>query len=206
MKLLMLQDYSANNECVMKATLQNHLKYCKKWGIDCQYINKPYSPHNNFHCLQNFMSVYDRIITVGTDILFTNMEKDIRDFCSDHFIVVQEQGPLCKGQKVLNGDFIIWNSNYKQKLLQMAELDKKYRHTQAAMGALYKDEHWKNFFDVLPVRTLQSMCPWEKKELQKFFWQEGDFSVHCFKCGTRPDIKDKMLLIEGFKKEHPQVV
>ena len=55
------------------------------------------------------MGCYDRIITVGTDILFTNMNKDIRDFCTDRFIVIQEEFTGARDVKhFCNGDFIIW--------------------------------------------------------------------------------------------------
>ena len=74
------------------------------------------------------MDYYDRIITVGTDILFTDMNKDIRDFCTDYFIVLQYNLPgpdtithLC------NGDFIIWNSKFKHRVKKLAEADKRVR-------------------------------------------------------------------------------
>ena len=152
MKLLMLSDYSSHNSNVMRASLDNHLRYCCKYGIDTFYMNKPYSPHNDFRIMELY-SLYDYIITVGTDILFTNFNKDIRDFLTDSFITIQLQDG--RDNYTVNGDFIIWK--YDRECFEEFSLeDRKYRNSQEAVNKLrYTD--WKDCMRILPCRTLQSV-------------------------------------------------
>lgn len=152
MKLLMLSDYSSHNSNVMRTSLDNRLRYCCKYGIDTLYMNKPYSPHNDFKAMQLYSS-YDYIITVGTDILFTDFNKDIRDFITDAFITIQLQDG--RDDYTVNGDFIIWK--YDRECFEEFSLeDRKYRNSQEAVNKLrYTD--WKDCMQILPCRTLQSV-------------------------------------------------
>jgi hypothetical protein len=51
------------------------------------------------------LNLYDNVITIGTDILFTNFDKDIHDFIDLNYdIIIQDEGT-----NSVNGDFIIWN-------------------------------------------------------------------------------------------------
>ena len=51
------------------------------------------------------------------------------------------------------------------------------------------------------------MCKWNCPEFEPYFWQPGDFSVHCYMCGKAPIPPDmKLQMLEAFKQAHPELV
>lgn len=172
----MLSNYSLHNKQVVDLTYQNHLNYCAKWNIDLIYTTSKYSPHNNFDELINLFNLYDIIITVGTDIFFTSINKNILDFNDPNkLIVIQDEGTGS-----INGDFIIFNKipNYLTFFNTIKEVDKSFNTTQDTFKSL-KDMI---FIKILPIRSLQSICPFgneQNKNIQSLLWQPNDFSVHC---------------------------
>jgi hypothetical protein len=54
----------------------------------------------------------------------------------------------------------------------------------------------------LPPRTIQSICPFgneHNESIKHLLWQQGDFSVHCHRPGTNPDVNAKEIDLNQFK-------
>jgi hypothetical protein len=76
-KILLISNFSNHNKSVVDLTIKNHYEYCSKWNIDFLYTISEYSPKNNFDEILLYLQKYDSVITIGTDILFTNFNKNI---------------------------------------------------------------------------------------------------------------------------------
>lgn len=215
MKLVMLSNFSLNNKCVVDLTLANHYEYCAKYNIDILYTQSKYQPYNDLDEIENLWNRYDAVITVGTDILFTNAEKNICDFISEGIITIQKESyghlPNNSGY-ALNGDFIIWkkpNTEDEKEFWKIfKQLNKTTWATQETITCIvYKNFHSElsKFISILEQRQMQSICPVEMYPnvpdvVRQAYWQPGDFSVHCFTCGHAQSPQSKAMQISTFIK------
>lgn len=195
-KILMLSNYSNNNKKVVDLTIRNHYEYCSKHNISFLYNIGQYSPINDFYELSILLQRYQTIITVGTDILFTDFKKDIRDFIdTNHEIIIQDEGT-----GTVNGDFIFWNKTPTiQKTLQKLWTTSGLFIDSQTQFNYYKDQI---NIKILPPRTIQSICPFgneHNESIKHLLWQPGDFSVHCHRPGTKPDVNAKEIDLNQFK-------
>ena len=101
---ILLSSYSSNNHEIVEYSLLNHKKYCTAFNLSFLYINEPYSPYINCDLVCYLLKKYDFVVCIGTDIIFTDFNKDIRDFIVGP-IVIQDEGTGST-----NGDFIIFKT------------------------------------------------------------------------------------------------
>lgn len=202
MKILMTSNYSLNNKRLFDLTIKNHFDYCSKFNIDMLNTISEYNPKNNFSELKKLFELYDVIITVGTDILFTNFNKDIREFNDfNKPLTIQNEGTYS-----VNGDFIFWNKTIlKNDFINFLEnLDKTNPNTQETINQLVRKPNKQLFhqkINILPPRTLQSICPYgnqNNKSIQNFIWKNGDFSIHAHRPGFAPNVDEKIDAITKF--------
>ena len=196
----MISNYSSNNKSVVDLTLKNHYQYCSKFNIDFIYTIGKYSPYNNTYQIEVLLKLYNSVITVGTDILFTNFEKDIRDYIDyDYSIIVQQQ----RQNAGVNGDFIMWNNTSTTLInLDLLEHDKnKYWSTQAELDHLSSKLNIK----ILKPRSIQSINPNAYNGAQAQ-WKQGDFSCHFHRPNFAPKTNDKVNDIMNFVKEHNEII
>lgn len=202
MKILMTSNYSLNNKKLFDLTIKNHFDYCSKFNIDMLNTMSKYNPKNNFSELKKLFELYDVIITVGTDILFTNFNKDIREFNDfNKPLTIQHEGTYS-----VNGDFIFWNKTIlKNDFINLLEnLDKTNPNTQETINQLVRKPNKQLFhqkINILPPRTLQSICPYgnqNNKSIQNFIWKNGDFSIHAHRPGFAPNVYEKIDAITKF--------
>ena len=196
MKLVMVSNYSKNNKHLVDLTLFNHYEYCTNHNIDFLFTQTVYSPYNDLEEIENLWQRYDAVATVGTDILFTDMNKSLESFISDSLITFQEES-FERGYG--NGDFIIWRKIQNQKEAEffdfLKQVNKSHWSSQETLKVLRHDQKYAEFFTLLPPKSIQSICPFQPKELygnnfeklsqnvKNASWTPGDFSVHCFTPG-----------------------
>lgn len=191
-RIVLLSTYSKNNAGVFDLTAANHQDYAKKWCLDVLTIQEPYSPHNNFEELRNLLKIYKTVISVGTDILFTDFSTDIRKFNKESYpIVIQEE---TEGATV-NGDFIYFNRALLKVVERISVNDKTRKTSQKYINSL------RNTTDVFvhPPRTIQSMNPFDDRDwVRRDAWVPGDFSVHMNNPGHKPNVSWKIDALNRF--------
>lgn len=199
MKTIIVSNFSNHNKKVVDLTIKNHYEYCNKYNIDFLYTMSQYSPINNFNQIIILLNLYDNIITIGTDILFTNFDKDIHDFIDLNYdIIIQDEGT-----NSVNGDFIIWNKT--KNIFETIQFLKNHSDECGATQYLFNRYKSKLNMQVLPPRTLQSICPYgneHNKNITHLLWKQNDFSVHCHRPGITPDINHKINDLNEFIKNH----
>jgi len=199
-RILLYSNYSNHNKQVVDLTIKNHYEYSSKYGLDFIYTQTEYTPYNNTEELKALLQIYDAVITIGTDILFTNFDKDIRDFIDDKYSIIIQQERSGVG---VNGDFIIFNktSTIFEELDLIEQQKKYYWSTQAELDSLSANLNML----ILKPRTLQSINPTAYNG-QEAKWKQGDFSVHCHRPSYAPKINDKVNDITNFIRSHKDIV
>lgn len=193
-KVVMVSNYSMNNKCVYDLTICNHHAYCVKFGIDLLSTVSEYTPYNNVDEIEMLFHRYSSVITVGTDILFTDMNKDIRSF-------IDMEYPLTAQVEIkdgINGDFLIFNRTADAGKLLNKLRERKSWSSQGHIDQLVGEgEKIKK----LPIRTIQSVCPFMNEDrdwVQKSIWRPGDFSVHAQRPGWLGDVGSKVQMLNSF--------
>ena len=196
-KILLLSDYSLDNKAVADLTRQNHMDYAARWGLDVLYAVKPYSPHVDWLFLRDLLKVYPTVITVGTDILFTDFRRDIREFFWPRLTVTIQEERTGGG---LNGDFIIWNrTDTAFNELEFCRREAgAYRSTQDEFNAL----RHRLRLHAYPCRTIQSINP-AAYSGSEAAWRPGDFAVHCHRPNRAPVVAEKVADILEFLRKYP---
>ena len=196
---ILVTSYSSNNQTVMELSMLNHERYCTRFNLSMLCVNEPYTPFCNCDLLVSLLDHYDFVVCVGADVLFTDFEKDIRDFIVGP-VVVQDEGTGC-----VNGDFIIFRD--ADALLRMKDVLEKtggYSTSQEAMSTICSDD-----LKVLPVHTLQAPARYGNEgraEVEHLLWRDGDFSMH-FHQPLRPDtVRIKEEQMRAFFRDHPKSV
>ena len=187
---ILLSAYSPNNADVRMLSMYNHIAYCTKWGFSFISINEPYSPYIPCSVVESLLSEYEHVVLIGTDILITDFDKDLREF-SRKAITIQDEGTGS-----VNGDFIIFNDRLTIKLLSAQLSSPKYGASQYAINDM-NTEH----ISILPPRTMQSISPIgneNRPELQYLLWQESDFSIHFHQPKKSPSVKEKITAMKKF--------
>ena len=200
MKVIMLSDYSQNNMDVFNFTVINHIQYCQKYNIDFLSVMKPYSPRVDFGLIENLFERYDVVITIGTDILITNFDKNVLDYKGNCTLTIQEECP----NGSVNGDFMIFDKNYDyQRYFDFFKRNQMfYKSFQDLINYNKKLESILK----LPVRTIQSIFPYginaHNMKIKESLWKPGDFSVHCHRPGKAPDKNHKIEDLIYFIQTH----
>ena len=195
-KGVLLTSFSSNNQKVIELSLRNHERYCTRHNLSFLYHNEPYSPYIYCDLICSLLEQYDFVVAVGSDIFFTNFDKDIRDFAVGP-IVIQDEGTGST-----NGDFLIFTDVAAVKKLKSLMEDPAYTSTQEALNTFVGEE-----LTVLPIHTLQSPARYGNEgqpEFEHILWRDGDFSMHFNQLLKSADVSLKDEYMRAFLKEHPE--
>lgn len=120
MKTIVITNYSAGTSCeeLAKITIPQMEMYCQHRGYDFQALQATYDREGHLailRCIQTMLEKYDIVLTVGCDVVFTNVKIGVEDFC----ITVDSEGknkwihPLTVAKEAIsffpiNNDVAIW--------------------------------------------------------------------------------------------------
>jgi len=182
MKTLILQTHSSVNEALYQLTLSNHVQYAGKHGYDMLQINMPYSfaMEDWGVTVQKFLSFYEVVFTVGSDVIFSNMETSLDELCGDNLKGIHISLEDTGGSAV-NADTIIWRAGEScdRAINRIRALkDQVGAHPwgmQHAFNILYAQNPNDPDIDFVPLRKMQSVPIASKPNSA---WKKGDFSIH----------------------------
>jgi hypothetical protein len=179
-KLALFKNHSANNQALAELTLPNHFNYCTKWGYDllihtCSYEEAAWGLWEHFRA---HLSNYDIIVSIGSDVLFTNYDKPLTDFISTGHAVTLGAENINRCGCPINADLMIWhNSHQTNELIDWSiNCEKNYKSHKWLTQGYWMDLVLGGYkgINVLPCRMLQS-APYKNTPME---WQPGDFSLH----------------------------
>jgi len=184
MKTLMLNLHSKNNKNVFLLTTKNHAEYAATHEYDMLNIDAPYHPNLDVQRIAGLLREWDRIIMLGSDIVFTNTSIDATTLAKPD--VPLTMGPDPSMRFPVNGDFYIFQRTTRtDELLEKLDRWQKDKPNgfgcQGALCEMLKQGELTGLLDVLPSRTLQSF-PQHDDLLppvrEGCFWQPGDLCIH----------------------------
>lgn len=211
MKIIAVQGHSQNNQKLYNLTIKNHIDYFNKYEIDFITKVENYSPFIKFEQILWLLQKYDYVFTIGSDCLFTNLNKNIMQFVdlNKHLNVCQEGTTISK----TNGEIIFFKNGCQQILKQLDVIQKQLNNIQfgfqSILNLIYKDQfQWfNNNINLIEAGTLQNywfegcQLQFRKKyinNMEKLLWKPNDFILHTF--GGNNDYKFQT--IKNFMKKH----
>jgi len=191
MRTAILQTHSKNNEKLYQITLPNHAEYAGRHEYDMIQINCPYDyvMNNTIKIWEDILRDYDLIFNVGSDVIFTNMNKPLTDFLDDKCgMVIALEG--C-GSGWTNPDtLLLRKGDACNRLIQILkntthDWSKVWTKIQYAFESMYEKkpgyETVEGDLRFAPVRDMQSSYLVRAPNAQ---WREGDFALHVFNTQT----------------------
>jgi hypothetical protein len=181
MRTCLLQTHSRVNEELFRLTLPNHAEYAGTHGYDMLQLHRTYEEvwWGIEDLVLDASRRYDRVLQVGSDVLFTNMSVPLDHFCDGtHAVFIQDEG--C-GYPCVNFDVVIWQgAEGTQSVIEMLRKTRPLYEThrfgvQTGMTLLSKDPAMAGLIKTYPPRFMQS-APFIGYPAA---WQPGDFSLHC---------------------------
>lgn len=104
-----LKTHSAQNDSLFRLTLPNHAEYADRHGYDIVSLHRTYEEvwFGIEFVIEGLIRTYARILTVGSDVVFTDMDRPLSSFdCGQTGLFVQEEG---LGSSLVNFDVAIWS-------------------------------------------------------------------------------------------------
>lgn len=191
MKVCFYNSHSENNRLVFELSTINHSRYCEKHNYDILNVCEPYIRTIPVDKIKALLSVYDIVATVGSDILFTNINKPITEYPIRDITMAREQHPM----KTLNGDFVVFTRN--SNLVDLEKIQNETHDAQAALNVLG---------DKINVcDELQKADPAMNPSFSELLWKPGDFSIHFHQYGVIPNVYHKARYMMLFKQQHPNI-
>lgn len=181
MNTLLLQSHDAGNADLYTLTLPNHAEYATRYGYDMLQRYVPFQPGSYWEFiepLRRLLLLYDTVLTVGSDVIFTNMSMTVEDVIGDvtqNVLVSLED----IGGSAVNAEMIIWRRGpgataVLDKLIGYR--DELFNHpwgAQEAFNRMLAERDRDICF--LPPRMLQSS---PVRTFQNSAWKPGDFALH----------------------------
>jgi len=179
MRTCMLQTHSAVNQDLFRLTLPNHTKYADRHGYDMVHLHRTYDEvwWGWESLVLGLLTSHDAVLTIGSDVLFTDMETPLCYFDDEtHGVFVQEEG---LGYPCVNFDLVLWTRNGAQQVIErLRETRPAYVNhrfgSQTGMTMLAKDPAMRNLIKVYPPQTMQGapFCSYAGS------WKPGVFALH----------------------------
>lgn len=187
LKTCILQTHSEENEELFRLTLPNHAEYADRHGYDLISLHRPYRDMwwGIEDVVLGLSGSYDRIISMGSDVIFTRTDMPIEAFHDMGYgLTIQEEG---LGYPTLNNDLIVWSGGEKAEsviaaLRHMRPRYEKHRFgLQTGITLMARDEAMGD----PALRQINVLKPRNPVSLQghpfvghESTWNPDDFAIH----------------------------
>lgn len=183
MKVLMYQAYSVNNLALFQLTHGNHVQYAAKRGYSLFCDDTPYSPYLDTKKIRALLSTCDLLVTVGSDCVFTDFDRDVTEFFSDRTFGA---AACIEGTKnsLFNGEILLLRNtaNGHEWLDCMEQVQAQFPDTrwgfQSCLNRMFKMKlpGWQYLYPI-PAGTLQRYFA-AGSRFEPYAWRPGDFLAH----------------------------
>ena len=183
MKILLYQSYSVNNLALFELTHPNHVQYAAKRGYSLFCDDTPYLAYLDTKKIRALLATCDLLVTVGSDCVFTDFDRDITEFFSDRTFGA---AACIEGTKnsLFNGEILLlrntangreWLDNLEQVQAQFPDARWGF---QSCLNRMAKFKlPGSQYLYPIPAGTLQRYVSPEFRFLP-FAWHPGDFMAH----------------------------
>lgn len=182
MRTCILQTHSEVNEDLYQLTLPNHAAYAGRHGYDMHQVNRTYKEiwWGIEDLILDLLPRYDRVLTVGSDVIFTDIDRPLDHFDDGvHNVFVQTEGLSCS--PTINFDLVLWSGSDGVRMVieQLRQTRADYEThpwgLQWGMTMLSKDARMaERHIKTYPPRFMQS-APYPNTPGT---WHPGDFALH----------------------------
>ena len=180
MRTCLFKTHSQVNANLYQLTLGNHAAYADRHGYDLISLNRTYREMwwGTEDCVLDLLPKYDRILTVGSDVIFTDLDRPLSHFDDgEHNVFIGEEG---LESAPLNFDVVIWSGaqGVRHVIERLRETRPRYVDhpwgLQMGIALLAAEPEMSRYIKVLPPRAIQS-APFRGFPGT---WRMGDFALH----------------------------
>lgn len=179
MRTCILNIHSSVNEDLFQLTLPNHANYAGRHGYDMLCMNRSYEEawYGCEDYVLTLLRLYDRVLTVGSDIIFTCPELSLERFDNGrHSVFIGAEG---LNSSPVNFDMVLWKGAGAAQVIDTLRLNRPmYKDhpwgLQMGMALLARMPDMAELLKVYPPRYMQS-APFPN---QPGTWESGDFALH----------------------------
>lgn len=198
MRTCILKTHSAENEDLFRLTLPNHAEYADRHGYDIVSLHRTYKEvwWGIESLILGLIRSYDRILTIGSDVIFTDMDRPLDAFDDgQRSVFIQEEG---MGSAPVNFDVVIWMRRAGvERAINWLRMTRPFyaNHSwglQQGMALMAQDSAMEDVLKVLPIHTLQAF-PYPRFPA---CWRRGDFSLHFVGMSNREKYEGCKLFLE----------
>ena len=209
MKVLLYQSYSVNNLALFQLTHENHVKYAAKRGYSLFCDDTPYSPYLDTKKIRALLATCDLLVTVGSDCVFTDMDRDITEFFPDRTFGA---AACIEGTKnsLFNGEiFLLRNTaNGREWLDYMEQVQAQFPDTrwgfQSCLNRMVKMKlPGFQYLHSIPAGTLQRYVTPEDR-FTPYAWQQGDFLAHAIGGTLADKLRHCRNVLETIERAEPR--
>lgn len=180
MRTCLLQTHSRVNEDLFQVTLPNHAAYAGEHGYDMIQLHRTYEEvwWGIEDIILGLLPSYDRILSVGSDVIFTRTDIPV-DWFDDgrHCVFVGEEG---LNSAPVNFDLVLWTKaeGVRNVIDWLRAIRPQYENhcwgLQMGMALLTRMPEMSEAIKVYPPRMMQS-APYPGYPGE---WRPGDFALH----------------------------
>lgn len=170
MKVLAVTSHSKNNESLYNLTIKNHIDYFNKYGISYLTLIDDYNKFIDVQFFKNLLLNYELVFTVGSDVLFTDFNRNIFDFLDlNKDINVCEEG---LGVSITNGEIVFYKRGC-EKFLDVVDILQK----ENPLVTFGTQSILNSFFEQAPDYADEHINLIEKGKLQSYLLNPIDLAV-----------------------------
>jgi hypothetical protein len=203
MKILLLDENSHDSQGLAQVSLHNHWLYSSLNYYDHLTIREDWTTalEVGYGHLLKLLPLYDVIMSVGSDVLFTNFNTKIEDIIQPGDSIVLSEETAGWPSKVNNGVALYCNTPFTLKFARLlTEKHDEWISKRLIMQSWINEnlEHptVKNALRTVPTRVMNSTYRKGKED-----WQPGDWLVHFY---GRPQ-NTKMGVMMEFLNHHREL-
>ena len=182
MRTCILKTHSSVNDDLFRLTLPNHAAYADRHKYDIISLHRTYEEMwwGIEDIILDLLPHYGSILTVGSDVLFTEIDRPLCHFDDGtHSVFVQTEG--LSTSPTINFDMVLWTraAGVRTVINQLRMTRAAYEHhpwgLQWGMTLLSMDEYMAtHHVKVYPPRFMQA-APYPNTPGT---WEPGDFALH----------------------------
>lgn len=192
MKILLLTDHSHQSEHLAAISRNNQWEYSAKHGYDFLTVRREWADALKapFGPVMELLPHYDAILSIGSDVLFTNFDIRVEDILQPDDNIVVAVEPYNWPSYFNLGVMLICNTQPSMDLMKLVtDEEPNWRNLrlilQDWMNANYKHPVLQKALRFVPTRVMNSPDHGTEK------WQPGDWLIHF--CGHKQSEKPSIM-------------
>lgn len=180
MKIAVISAHSKENEALARMTAQNHWDYSCRHEYNHVVLRRDLEDalHNGHRHIGRILAQHDAVLTVGSDVVFTNLGIAVEHIIQPDDSVIMSREMT--GRSKINNDVVIW-MNCKPAFDLLAWLIEENPRWHQKMTAGAWQSHLADNAEMLSMVTIKEPRVMNSTDFleEEWAWKPMDWVCHC---------------------------